>query len=261
MSEASVTHIDTPTGRIALRMAGAGPTLVLLHGLGGSSKSWSRQLAALAGALQVIAWDCPGYGQSDDFPGGRPTTHDFAKALLAALDSAGVGDFDLVGHSMGGAVAPWVARLAPLRVRRLVLSATKVSFGADDPTGYDMRLAERRQMEDATFGKARAKGMVGEASPVFDEVAGIASEIRLSGYEGAISLLKTADNRAILPTVEQPTLVIAGQNDRVAPIDATRAVAAAVPGARHETVADAAHAAYLEQPAAYNALLTGFLDD
>ena len=160
---------------------------------------------------------------------------------------------------MGGAVAPWVARLAPLRVGKLVLSATKVSFGADDPTGYDLRLAERRQLDDDAFGKARARGMVGEASPIFAEAAAIAGEIRLSGYEGAVRLLKQADNRAILPTVEQPTLVIAGANDRIAPAAATQAVAAAVPNARLETVANAGHAAYMEQPDAYNALLRDFL--
>lgn len=259
MSEIDVVHVETPVGRIALRQAGAGRPLVLLHGLGGSSKSWARQLEALSDERRVIAWDCPGYGESADYPGGAPKSQDFAKALLAALDAVDVGDFDLVGHSMGGAVAPWAARLAPFRVGRLVLSATKVAFGADDPSGYDKRLAERRQMNDKTFGEARARGMVGEASPVFDAVAAIAGEIRLSGYEGAIALLKQADNRAILPTVEQPTLVIAGANDRIAPADATRAVADAVPGARLETVQDAAHAAYMEQPAAYNALLQAFL--
>lgn len=261
MTDAAIRHVETPAGRIALREAGHGRPLVLLHGLGGSSKSWARQLDGLASGRRVIAWDCPGYGESDDFPGNRPTCHDFAKTLLAALDAADVGDFDLLGHSMGGAVAPWAARLAPLRVGRLVLSATKVAFGADDPSGYDMRLAERRQMDDTTFGKARARGMVGEASPVFDEVAGIASEIRLSGYEGAVALLKQADNRAILPTVEQPTLVIAGAEDTIAPEAAVRAVADAVPGARMETVTGARHAAYMERPDAYNALVTDFLAD
>lgn len=254
------TKVTTPKGDIMLRHAGAGPTLVLLHGLGGSSKSWARQLEQLSDTRRVIAWDCPGYGGSANFPGGAPTSHDFAKTLLAALDAAGVGDFDLVGHSMGGAVAPWVARLAPQRVRRLVLSSTKVSFGADDPSGYDMRLAERRQMDDATFGKARATGMVGADRPVFQTVAEIAGEIRLPGYEGAVALLKQADNRAILPTIEQPTLVIAGANDKIAPVSATQAVAAAVPGARSETVQNAAHAAYIEQPDAYNGLLRAFLD-
>jgi len=261
MSEIEVARMETEAGAVALRMAGAGRPLVLLHGLGGSSKSWIRQLESLAATRRVIAWDCPGYGDSDDFKGGKPKTADFAKALLTALDKAGVGDFDLVGHSMGGAVAPWAARLAPLRVQKLVLSATKVSFGADDPTGYDLRLAERRQMDDAGFGRARAKGMVGEASPVFGEVAAIAGEIRESGYADAIYLLKHADNRAILPTVEQPTLVIAGANDKIAPEAATRAVADAVPGARMAVVQNAAHAAYLEQPAEYNALLTAFLSE
>jgi pimeloyl-ACP methyl ester carboxylesterase len=216
-------------------------------------------LQGLAASRQVIAWDCPGYGDSADFPDGHPTCHDFAKSLLAALDAAGIGDFDLVGHSMGGAVAPWVARLAPLRVGKLVLSATKVAFGKDNPLGYHKRLAERRQMDDATFGKARAKDMVGEDSHVFAEVAVISSEIRLSGYEGAVSLLKTADNSAILPTVDQPTLVIAGENDGIAPADATQAVADTVPNARLEIIRDSAHAAYMQQPKAYNALLNEFL--
>ena len=139
--------------------------------------------------------------------------------------------------------------------------STKVSFGADDPTSYDMRLAERRAMDDRMFGEARAKGMVGEASPVFDEVASIAGEIRETGYAAAVSLLKGADNRAILPTLDQPTLVIAGANDRIAPAPQTKAVAEAVPGARLEVVADAGHAAYMEQPDAYNTLLKDFLDD
>ena len=261
MSGGTVTKYKTPAGQIALRQAGEGRALVVLHGLGGSSKSWDRQLKDLANIRHVIAWDCPGYGDSDDFPGGKPTCHDFAKTLLAALDAAGVGDFDLVGHSMGGAVGPWVARLAPMRVGRVVLSATKVSFGADDPTSYDMRLAERRAMNDRMFGEARAKGMVGEASPVFDEVASIAGEIRETGYAATVSLLKGADNRAILPTIEQPTLVIAGANDRIAPAPQTKAVAETVQGARLEIVADAGHAAYIEQPDAYNTLLKDFLDD
>ncbi len=261
MTDITVKRYATPKGEIALREAGggAGKPLVFLHGLGGSSKSWGRQLEHFGQTRRTIAWDCPGYGESADFPGGKPTCHDFAKALLAALDQAGVGDFDLVGHSMGGAVAPWVARLAPLRVGKLTLSATKVSFGADSPLGYEKRLAERRAMDDRTFGEARARGMVGAQSPAFQAVAAIAGEIRLTGYQGAIALLLQADNRAILPTIAQPTLVIAGADDTIAPAEATQAVKDAVPGARLTTIAAAAHAAYLQQPAHYNAVLEDFL--
>lgn len=260
MSEAKVMKVDTPTGGVALRMAGSGPALVFLHGLGGSSRSWARQLEALSDSRQVIAWDCPGYGDSDDFPGGEPQCADYAKALLAALDKIDVGAFDLVGHSMGGAIAPWAARLAPLRVRRLVLSATRVAFALADTTGFEAGVADRRHMDDATFGKSRAKGMVGEASPVFAEIAAVAGKVREPGYAAAVHLLKHADNRALLPTIAQPTLVLAGENDPIAPADATKAVAAAVPGARLETIPGTAHAAYMEKPEIYNRLLREFLD-
>lgn len=261
MTLPDVNVIEVDGHQIAVRERGDGRPLVLLHGLGGSSKSWERQFEALSDHRRVIAWDCPGYGDSGDFGGRDPTCHAFAKLLLATLDKCDVDDFDLLGHSMGGAIAPWAARLAPMRVGRLVLSATKVAFGADNPVGYDKRLAERRQMDDGAFGRARANGMVGEASPVFERVAAIASEIRLSGYESAIALLKQADNRAILPTVEQPTLVIAGANDKIADNSAVQAVADAVPNSRLTTIADAAHAAYLEQPAKYNETLAQFLEE
>ena len=254
-----VSHFKTPTGQIALREAGEGPALIFLHGLGGSSKSWFRQLDELSNRFHVIAWDCPGYGESDPFPGGKPKTSDFAKALLAALDELKIGEFNLVGHSMGGAVAPWVARLAPLRVRRLVLSATKVSFASDEPSGYEMRLAERRNMDDHTFGNARAKSMVGEDSPVFNKVASIAGEIRIAGYEAAVHLLKNSNNAAILATIEQPTLILAGENDKIAPAASTKAVAEAVPGSRLVTIKNAGHAAYIEQASIFSGEVAKFM--
>ncbi len=261
MSEPTVTQFDTPTGKVALRIAGEGRPLVFMHGLGGSSKSWREQHASFAGSRRVIAWDTPGYGDSAVYPDDEPTCHNYAKALLAALDAADVEAFDLVGHSMGGAIAPWVARLAPQRVGKLVLSATKVIFGREQTMGFEKGLAERRQMDDRTFGASRARGMVGEKSPVFAEIAAIAGEVRSPGFERAVALLKQADNRAILPTIDQPTLAIAAENDTVAPVEDVRAVARAVPAARLEIVPDAAHAAYMEQPERYNALLRAFLDD
>ena len=57
---------DQSLARVHYERAGSGPTLLLLHGIGSNSRSFRHQLTALCDAFDVIAWDAPGYGRSDD---------------------------------------------------------------------------------------------------------------------------------------------------------------------------------------------------
>ncbi|MCA8929161.1 MAG: alpha/beta fold hydrolase [Alphaproteobacteria bacterium] len=261
MTEPETKSIATATGRIAYREAGCGPALVCLHGLGGGARSWSQQLRGLSDRRRVIAWDTPGYGGSDDYPSKIPTPAHYADALVAMLDGIGVtGAFDLVGHSMGGAIAPQIVARHPGRVRRLVLSATRIAFA--NWGGYEERLKEHASMTPEEFGATRAKSMCSADAPVAARaaVAGIASELRAPGYAAAVHLLSVCNNEKELRALRLPVLVLAGAEDRIAPEAETAALTALVPGARREIIGHAAHAAYVEQPAAYNARLTAFLD-
>src|SRR6185437_4638772 len=101
--------------------AGAGPALVLVHGLLGYSFSWRGVIPALAHKNEVFAVDMPGAGFSE-----CRAVLDFrlagaARRLLAFLDAAGSDSCDLVGSSYGGSTAVMLAGLAPSRVRSLVL--------------------------------------------------------------------------------------------------------------------------------------------
>lgn len=261
MAEPELKTADTATGRIAYREAGAGPAVVFLHGLGGGSLSWAEQLAGLSGKRRVIAWDCPGYGGSEDYPSASPTPADYGDGLVAMLDAIGVsGEFDLVGHSMGGAIAPQVAARHPGRVRRLVLSATRIAFSRWG--GYEERLRQHSVMSPAEFGETRAESMCSKSASavVRGVVAGIASEIRAPGYAAAVHLLSVCNNERELQALRLPVLVLAGAEDRIAPEAETAALTAMVPGAYREIIGQAAHAAYIEQPAAYNARVEAFLD-
>jgi 3-oxoadipate enol-lactonase len=252
--------VETSTGRVAYREAGEGPVLVCLHGLGGGALSWQNQFAGLSDTRRVISWDCPGYGGSADHASGAPSPADFADALIEMLAGAGVtGEFDLVGHSMGGVVAPQVVARHPGRVRRLVLSATRVGFR--DWGSYEQRLKQRDEMTSEEFGRTRAENMCGVSASAASKaaVAAIASEIRPSGYRGAVHVLSVSDNTAEVAALTIPVLVVAGAEDRVAPEEATLALAAAIPGARRVVIQDAGHAAYIEQAAVYNDLLREFL--
>lgn len=261
MAVPDLKTVETPTGRIAYREAGQGSALVCLHGLGGGSRSWTEQLSALSDKRRVIAWDTPGYGGSDDYPTTIPTPAQYADAVIAMLDAVGVtGEFDLVGHSMGGAIAPKIVARHPGRVRRLVLSATRISFA--NSGGYEQRLREHASMSPEEFGATRAKSMCAADAPVAAKaaVASIASEIRATGYAAAVHLLSVCNNERELKALRLPVLVLAGAEDRIAPEAETAALTAVVPGAHREIIGQAAHAAYVEQPAAYNAALRAFID-
>jgi pyruvate dehydrogenase E2 component (dihydrolipoamide acetyltransferase) len=122
----AVLHgFDLPEGRIAYRTwgpdAAASARIVLLHGLAADVQSWASLAAALARAGRtVIAADLPGHGATSIETGDIETA---AAAATAFLERLGGDPVELVGHSLGGAVAARAARRAPGRVRRLTLLA------------------------------------------------------------------------------------------------------------------------------------------
>ncbi|UCF19705.1 MAG: alpha/beta hydrolase, partial [Gemmatimonadota bacterium] len=99
--------------------AGVGAPLLLLHGLGGSSRWWFPLFPELTSAnFRLIAPDFPGFGRS---PGPMFSIAAAARAVIRLADRAGLGEFFLCGHSMGGAIASQVAADYGRRVRRLIL--------------------------------------------------------------------------------------------------------------------------------------------
>src|SRR5580765_7099220 len=104
-------------------VAGRGPAVVLVHGLGGFGASWRHTIDALASRATVFAVDLPG----------------FARALHGFLEGLGVGQASLVGHSLGAAVAVTYALTHPSRVERLALVGGLVpGFSFSMSLGYRM---------------------------------------------------------------------------------------------------------------------------
>src|SRR6266571_1209063 len=101
--------------------SGNGPSVVLIHGFGGSIYGWRRTIEPLAAAgFHVVAFDAKGFGFSDK-PAHGYSNGDYARLVLALVDSLHLPDPVLVGHSMGGAIAAEAALRAPDRIRGLVL--------------------------------------------------------------------------------------------------------------------------------------------
>lgn len=128
------SYVDGPYGQMHVRSAGlpsSKPTLVCFHMSPMSSRTFARFLAEMGEDRRAIAIDTPGFGMSDG-PPAPPSIHDYAAAMIAAMDALGVsGPADLMGYHTGLMIAAEIAADWPARARRLLLISAPI-FDADD---------------------------------------------------------------------------------------------------------------------------------
>ena len=245
--------------------AGAGPPLVLLHGIGSSAESWRDQLADLADLRHVLAWDAPGYGTSTPLDQARPSPADYADRLALLLDTLGLECIALAGHSLGALIAGAFAAARPGRVERLILADAARGHGTDPsaplPPGAQARLDDLAALGPAEFARRRAPRLLSAAATPshLSRVRETMARIPPAGYRQAVAMLAQADLYTHASSLISPTMVLCGSEDTVTPPDTNRSLAAAIAGARYVELPGAGHASYVEQPASFNAAVRAFL--
>src|SRR4051812_47219042 len=138
----------------AFTVLGGGPTVLMLHGIGGGHLSFAPQVETLASSgYRAVAWDMPGYGRSA--PIEPYTFKGLAQSCIALIETLNCGDVVLLGHSMGGMIAQEVMARRPELVSKLILCGTAASF--DQPDGDRQRefIAQHTALLDA--GKTMAE--------------------------------------------------------------------------------------------------------
>lgn len=115
-------ELDVAGARLRYAVAGEGPPLLLVHGLGGTIENWRALAPALAARHRVVVPDLPGHGHSAPLAG-TPGIDTFADAVLAVAEEEGAAPAVWVGHSLGGLLGLRAAALRPEAVRGLVLAA------------------------------------------------------------------------------------------------------------------------------------------
>ena len=249
---------------------GSGPTVVLLHGIGGGHRAFAPQVETLAGAgYRAVAWDMPGYGRS---PPIEPYTFKaLAQRLLDLIDALRCSSVTLVGHSMGGMVAQELVARQPDRVNRLVLCGTSAAFarrsdGARADDWAQRFIAQRTALHDAghsmdELAQRLIPQMIGPgALPEGLRLAEFClANVPGATYRRALDALVTFDRQRELASIRVPTLLISGEFDRVAAPAVMRQMAAAIPLARYAELPGIGHLMNLEAPDEFDALLLGFL--
>ena len=168
---------------------------------------------------------------------------------------------------MGGVIAQGMAGSEGVKVDKLILSSTFMGHGEPlaEPlqAGYISRLDDITSMSPEEFGRARAKSML--ASPpseeIFQEVAKIASEVRKSGLLSACEVLNYSDTSSFLKGFTKPVLIITGRHDKIVLPARSSKMAAYIADVQHIEFENSGHAAYLEEPLAYNAAIKKFLSN
>lgn len=226
-----------------------GPLLLLVHGAGGSHRSWGAIPARLAeeGGLRVLAPDLPGHGASDGPAiASIPALADWLAAFLTA---AGAERAAAAGHSMGALAALELAARHPGRVRRLALLGSAAAMPVNQAL-LDMA----RDDPPAACALIAKWGFAKEPPPSPDLTAGLAGQLAQcppgSLHAGLAACNAYSGGEAAAALVRCPAAVIVGSQDRMAAPEAARALAAALPRGRAIVLDAAGHMMMASHPGA-----------
>jgi pimeloyl-ACP methyl ester carboxylesterase len=260
-------------------MAGTGPALLLIHGLGCDSSTWLPVMARLARRYTVIAPDLLGHGESDK-PRADYTLGGYANAMRDLLTLLGIDRATVVGHSFGGGVAMQFAYQFPERTERMLMIAPGGLGREVTPllrlvtlpfANTAMRAATLPPVRPLVRGSLAALSRTGlPHTRDLGEVAKVYSLMCDRGGREAVCRVASTvidwrgqivrmTDRAYL-TALLPVCVIWGSEDDVVPVRHAAIVEAHAPGARVHVFADCGHFPHREQPAQFVRVLNRFVD-
>jgi pimeloyl-ACP methyl ester carboxylesterase len=263
LQAAGISYLATSS----LTSAGQGRVTVLLHGIGSAAESWNQQLEAAAQAkATAMAWDAPGYGESEFLESSQPNAADYAQRLWHWLDTINVGsNIHLVGHSLGALIAVQAVVQKPQRVEQLTLLSPALGYGESSATQQQQVLTQRigtlETLGAEGMAEKRSAAMLSNnASPqMVNEVRKLMARVSKRGYSQAVHMLVTGELIADLHTIRLllPSLkiqVASGDADTITPPERCYMAAQAV-DTPLISLGPIGHACAIEAPHTINQLI------
>jgi pimeloyl-ACP methyl ester carboxylesterase len=269
-----LSQVETREGPLSLSQAGAGPPVVMLHGLGATKVSFLPTIAALADSHRAIAVDLPGFGDSVKPIRAAYDPAYFARAVVALLDALELDRAHVIGNSMGGRVAIQVGLDYPDRVGRLALLAPSLAWLRDRPWAPLLKLVAPQLGLIQPAPRPVVEAIVRRVVPGADEewtAAGIDEFLRSyltprgrsAFYAAARNIyLEEPNGRdglwTRLPDLQAPSLFVWGKRDSLVPIAFADHVREALPHSEHLEL-PGGHVPQLENPKRTHDALLRFL--
>jgi pimeloyl-ACP methyl ester carboxylesterase len=275
-SRFGVQHLTVHGHRRAFVSAGSGPALVLLHGIGASSATWSGLIPMLAERFHVIAPDLLGHGDSDA-PRADYSVAAYACGVRDLLALLGVERATVVGHSLGGAIAAQLTYQYPELVERLVLEA---AGGVARELHPALRLAALpgaeqllpllsnpvgRRMTRLALRVLRGNGLTTDADEVLETLEGMTTAGKRAAF--CRTLRASCDLSGQAASLLEycylaeavPTMIVWGERDPVLPVAHAYAASVAMPAARLELFPGTGHFPHRADPVRFLQVLTDFM--
>lgn len=238
---------------------GEATPIVFLHGVGSDKSVWRPQLEHFGKARRAVAFDYPGYGDSDSAPEGT-SRDDYASAIISAMHEIGIDRAHICGLSLGGIVAIAINHSDEKRCASLILADT-FAVHPDGRSIYERAMTASENLH--AMAQARVDMLLAQpAAPrVRREVVETMSKIDPQAYCIGAEAVWLADQRDRAIEIRVPTLVIVGDQDLITPAALSEELARLIPNARMQVIEDAGHISNLEKPAEFNDALDRFIGE
>jgi pimeloyl-ACP methyl ester carboxylesterase len=248
-----VSDVRVGPTRVRVEVVGSGPPLLMIMGIGGNIDMWAPLVGQLPGRTLVM-FDFPGTGSSgmSFLPPTMGWNAVLVRRLIAKLGFSAV---DVLGYSWGGLLAQHLAAQHRGAVRSVVLAATAVGVGGvpPPPQVFAAMLTPRRYYSAAYFRKVAPRIYGGRYRTDPDLVAEHAGS-RLgrppspAGYVAQLAAVSGYSTLPLLPLIRARTLVLAGEDDPLAPARNARLLARGIRGAELEIIPGAGHLLLVDSP-------------
>lgn len=231
------------------------PTLVLVHGSGGSAERWNYQRVYFSRkGYEVLAVDLPGHGRTPG-PGCRDMSS-YADYVESLLKQRGIARPVIGGHSMGGGVVLTMALRDPKAYSGLVLVGTGARLRVL-PAIFEM---VKGDMDAAAEMMARSVYSKGVSADELGRAIRQLREVDPDVLYGDFEACDRFDIMKEVGSITTPAIVVVGAEDAMTPIKYAEYLRSSMPDARLEIIEGAGHMVMLEQPERFNAVVERFLE-
>lgn len=261
------TSQSSPDRLPAYQVHGDGETtLFMLHGAYGDDRYFDDAIARhVADGLRVVAWTCPGYGP-------EPVPERFSVPLLAEYAAAMVQQEAssrnvLLGHSLGGLIAPRVPAATGDLLNGLILSASSAGFVNRTEEDKERYLAERVKpitehgLSVAEYADGLLTTMMGPqaAGPLVSRVREVVGQMKTEAFLASMGAITEYDSQPSLKSLTIPTLMLAGELDPACTAAGMRRMHEMVPGSTFHQIVGVGHYAFAEAPEEYHQVTREFI--